>query len=249
LLEDKSNPWDPRREYFISWMYDLRKQSDSSTWYMGRAMAMKPLHFKYVQNYSIYLENNGKADSAIMNYKRYIERNPKNAEAWTNLAGVYQRKGNLDMAFQTLVIADSLMPGQKELQENKNNLFRKINVEPHLSLFREAYNDFNAKRYATALRNLNAFIEKVPDYADAFSLRAYISVEMKDYSQCLSDARRSISLKNQVPSMTNLEGVALLHMDQHEEACSKFEEAMKLGDPSASSNFNKHCSALQAQPK
>ncbi|NTW23925.1 MAG: hypothetical protein HGA37_04430 [Lentimicrobium sp.] len=248
LLEDTSNPWDPRREYFISWMYDLRKQSDSSIWYMGRAMAMKPLHFKYVQNYSIYLENSGNADSAIANYKSYIARNTKNAEAWTNLAGVYQRKGNLSLALQTMVTADSLIPGQKNLQDLKNTLSRKIYVDPYLPLFSVAYNDFNAGRFVAALRNMNAFIEKVPDYADAYSLRAYISVEMKDYSQCLSDARKSISLNNQLPSMTNLEGVALLHMDQRDEACRKFEEAIKLGDPSARSNFDKHCSASPVQP-
>lgn len=54
LLNSRSNPFDPRREYFLSWMYDERKQKDSALYYMKRAAEMKPFHYKYTKNTSIY---------------------------------------------------------------------------------------------------------------------------------------------------------------------------------------------------
>lgn len=241
LLTSRSNPFDPRREYFLSWMYDERKQKDSALYYMKLAAEMKPFHYKYTKNTSIYFENAGLTEESEKQLSGFIERSPKSAEARIDLIDFYRRHNSFEEAMALALISDSLVPDNTEINGRKELLARKHYTEPYLPVFRQAYEAFKEGNYQQSKRLLDEFFIKVNDYSEAYALSAYLNLELKNYERCLSDIARVEELGNINPALVNVQGIALLRLDRHEEACAKFDAAAKQGDPSGFSNYEKHC--------
>lgn len=247
LLNSRSNPFDPRREYFLSWMYDERKQKDSALYYMKRAAEMKPFHYKYTKNTSIYNENAGLAEEAEKQYSGFIERSPKSAEARIDLIDFYRRHNRFEEALALAMISDSLIPNNTEIKGRKELLARKLYTEPYLPVFRQAYEAFKQGKYQQSKKLLDEFFSRVNDYSEAYALSAYLNLELKNHERCLADIAKVEEMGNINPALVNVQGVALLRLGRHEEACKKFDAAAKQGDPSGLSNYKKHCKADSAE--
>lgn len=247
LLNSRSNPFDPRREYFLSWMYDERQQKDSALYYMKRAAEMKPFHYKYTKNTSIYFENAGLAEESEKQFSGFVERSPKSAEARIDLIDFYRRHNRFEEAMALALISDSLIPNNTEIKGRKELLARKLYTEPYLPVFRQAYEAFKKGNYQQSKKLLDDFLARVNDYSEAYALSAYLNLELKNHERCLADIARMEEMGNINPALVNVQGIALLRLGRHEEACAKFDAAAKQGDPSGLSNYEKHCKADTAK--
>jgi tetratricopeptide (TPR) repeat protein len=243
LIGSGSNPYDPRREYFLSWMYDERQLKDSALYYMKKAAEMKPYHYKYIKNTAIYLENAGLFDESAEQFSGFVERNPRSADAWIDLIDFYRRHNSFDKAFKLAGEADSLLPDNEEIVGRMKILEQKIKIEPHLPVFRKAFDAFSAKNYNLSQKLLNEFFIKAGDYPEAYTLSAYLNLELKNHERCLADIAKAEEMGAINPALVNVQGIALLRLGRKDEACARFDAAAKLGDPSGLSNYEKHCAS------
>lgn len=241
LIGSGSNPYDPRREYFLSWMYDERQQKDSALYYMKKAAEMKPYHYKYIKNTAIYLENAGLFDESAEQFAGFVERNPRSADVWIDLIDFYRRHNSFDKALELAGEADSLLPDNEEIVGRRKILEQKIKIEPHLPVFRSAFDAFKARNFKLSEQLLDEFFSKAGEYPEAYTLSAYLNLELKNHERCLADIAKAEEMGAINPALVNVQGIALLRLGRKDEACARFDAAAKLGDPSGLSNYEKHC--------
>jgi len=241
LLSDHSNPWDPRRENFLAWMYEVHQKPDSAFYYLKCTYQMKPTYYKYLKNYVIYLENRGEWDEAEKLFRKYLNTNNKNAEVWSDLISLYYIQKNTDKA---LALADSVIehvPDNERLTGLRKQLYNEKYRKPWLPLLENAMQKYKAGRHNEALLLVNQFIAKVPGDHESLGLRAFIQILRKDYPACIADVDSAYRYGASNPGLINIKGIALLHLNRPDEACEQFEIAMKKGDKPATSNYNRHC--------
>ena len=241
LIHDHSNPYDPRRENFLAWMYEVKNMPDSSMYYLHRADTMKPNHYKYLKNVNIYLVNEGRHAEALTNLQKYLKDNPKNPDAWIDATDIWLRADSLDRAFETIELAKNELPDQIKIAEKRKSVYAEKFQKPFIPLFEKAMQQYNQKKYTEAYHLISEFIGHVNDYAEAYSLRAFTNLFLKNYKACISDADSALLLGKQNPSIINIKGISFLNLGQKDEACMLFKKAKDLGDKSGESNYKKHC--------
>jgi predicted Zn-dependent protease len=224
-------------------MYDERQLKDSALYYMKKAAEMKPYHYKYIKNTAIYFENAGMAEESEAQLSGFVERSPKSAEARIDIIDLYRRHNRFEEAMAFALESESLFPGNDEIKDRKEILERKLNIEPHLPVFRKAFDAFSAKNYNLSQKLLNEFFIKAGDYPEAYTLSAYLNLELKNHERCLADIAKAEEMGAINPALVNVQGIALLRLGRKEEACARFDAAAKLGDPSGLSNYEKHCAS------
>ncbi|MEI6059274.1 MAG: O-antigen ligase family protein [Bacteroidota bacterium] len=242
LLKDKVSPYDGRREYYLSMAYDKLGNQDSSIYWGQKANGLKPLLGNMVQVVSSKLYNSGQQDKANKTIERYLQLVKTNPDAWLQLANQYMQSGNEKSALLTLDSAVKYLPGNENISKFQKSLSGKKYIEPYKPLYDQAINSLQAKKYAEGLRLLNDFINKRPEYMDAYQNRAVCLYYLNQFDKSLADVEKALSRKSVNEAfLINLRGVDKRGLKQMDEACKDFKLAMDQGNQDGATNYQRFC--------
>ncbi len=241
LLNDRSSPWDGRREYFLAMGYTQLGMPDSALHYSEELYKMKPLHPKNVMLICQMYE-------AKKDYRRveeyldtFLETTKNNAQAWAFYSGFYDRTGNLDRGWEVIEEAKKYLPYDTLVEKQHKYLYQRKFVQPHKAIYNEARALIDKKEYDKALTKINEYISLVPGDFYGYQLRAFTLYYLKKYEDCIREIDHAVTLSDETGSITSLRGVCHRALGDMDAACKDFEKSMKLGNSDGKTNYERYC--------
>lgn len=242
LINDKTTPYDSRREYYLSMVYDKMGITDSLIYYGKKACALKPLHANMVMVLSSRLFNTGKHLEGIKTVETYLKRRKTNRDAWLLAANQNMLMKNEAGALQLLDSAMKYLPNDSSIINQWKPLHYAFYIKPYSTLYEQSNQEFSAKRYPEALKLLDDFIAKKPEMTEAYQNRALCLYFMGEYAKSLLDVEKAISRGDGNENfLLNLRGIDNISLGRKEAACEDFKKAMEKGNADAIANFKRYC--------
>jgi O-antigen ligase/Tfp pilus assembly protein PilF len=242
LLKDNPNPYEGRREYFISMSFEKMGKADSVIEWGQRAYALKPLHWNMAGILSSRMFDAGKHDEAMQILNSYLSQVKTNPKAWLMAAEQNIKMGNQR---QALILLDSALiyrPHNKKLRQVKQDIQQAESFKPYEAMFSEAGQAMNARRYPDALKLLNEIIINLPEYTKAYQKRALCLYHLGKLDAGLADVQTALKTGGGNEGfLLNLSGVIKIAQKRVVEACLDFDLAIKKGDKDAAANYLKFC--------
>ena len=241
LKNDRSSPWDARRELFLATAYNNLKEYDSAIYYSEKMAELKPNYYRNVQLLASLYERKKKYGKVIDLYNNFLDENKTEPQAWIHISSLYINKNDLEKAFELIKVGLKYNPRDSLIKKQHSFLSHKLNTEPHLPIYNEATELFKNKEYQKTVEKLNEFLEKVPDYTSGYQIRAFCYYHLKDTKKSIADADYALKLGSTNAGLINLRGVCKLDLKDTEGACKDFKRAMDMGDKSGESNLKRFC--------
>jgi putative inorganic carbon (hco3(-)) transporter len=242
LRPDHTSPWDARREFFMAMAFNNLKEYDSALHYSQIAHELKPNYFRNLHLVATLLERKEDYNQASLLYNNYLQNNKKDDQAWLAASNLHIQNKNYEKANAIITEASRYIRHNKNLDQQKEFLHHKLNVEPHLDLFAKASDHYQAKRFNKTVEVLNEFLEKVPDYVNGLQIRAFAHYYLNNYDACIKDANKALKLDKSNSSLVNLRGVCYRALDDLDKACKDFNKSMQMGNESGKTNYERFCS-------
>ncbi|MDP2237954.1 MAG: O-antigen ligase family protein [Bacteroidales bacterium] len=241
LMNDHSNPFDARREFFIALAYSVKGEPDSVLLYSRQAYELKPNYYRNL-HMLLSIMDEKKQDSVIPKFiDPFLEKHKTEVNAWLFGTGFYSRVNDLDKAYTLIQEAREYLPYDSLIKQQERYLYHKKFIEPHADHFNKAMEIFNSGNHRAAVAAFNAYIEKVPLDLNAFRMRAFSLYQLKEFDSCIEGINEYLSKAEPDGQLLNLRGISYSGLGEYEKACGDYEASMKLGDPNGRTNFNQFC--------
>jgi putative inorganic carbon (hco3(-)) transporter len=246
LRYDTTNPFDSRREYFMAICFQELNMPDSALHYTQLAYQIKPMYFRNVHLMTSLLERKDREDEVLEILENYLDRDRRTANAWIITTNIYNRRGDIDKAYELIDKALEILPRDSLIQRQHRFLtFRKL-VQPHRHLYNEALPYYQNGDYSRALPLLNEYLERVPFEENVWRMRAISHYHLRQYRQCIDNIDRIFEEgESEDASLLNLRGACFQGLGDLESACMDFEASMQAGNESGTTNFNRFCANRQ----
>jgi len=242
LKSSNPSPYDSRREYFLSMAYDKLRQHDSMVYWSNKTLELKPRFANMTFILSSRQFSNGDQKEAFKTLNQYLELVKDNPEAWLRAIAQQLAIKNETQASKLLDSALKYLPKDKKILEQKKALSDAMYIEPYKDLYNEAIQLLNTKNYTEAIRVFNSFLNKKPDYSDAYLNRAVCYFYTREYVKSMEDIETVLkTTKNNEAMLMNLRGLNKLGLNNTDEACADFKLAMDKGNADAATNYQKFC--------
>lgn len=241
LMNDNSNPFDARREFFIALAYSVKGESDSALLYSMQAYELKPNYYRNL-HMLLSIMDEKKQDSEIPKYiDPFLEKNKTEVNAWLFSTGFYSRIDELDKAYSLIQEALEYLPYDSLIKQQERYLYHRKFIEPHSDRFNKAMEIFNSGNYRAAVDAFNTYMEKVPLDLNAYRMRAFSLYQLQEFTLCIEGINEYMSNAEPDGQLLNLRGISYSALNEHEKACLDYEASMKLGDANGKTNFNQFC--------
>ncbi len=241
LIDDLSNPWDARREFFLAMSYNNMGKYDSAMYFSEKAYHLKPYYFRNVHLLLTLMERNDRDDDIPAVIDNYLETEKRTPQAWLYATGFYNRKGDLDKAWELIEEARQYLPRDSQIEQQYNFLYHHKFIVPNRLLFNEAMELYNANNFNAAIEKFNEYLEVVERDPNAFRILAFSYYRTERYEESIEAIERFGELHEDDGSLINLRGVCLRELGEMEAACREFEKAMRMGNASGETNYNNFC--------
>ncbi len=241
LIDDLSNPWDARREFFLAMAYNNLNEYDSATYFSEKAYHLKPYYFRNTHMLLTLLERKDREDEIPAIIDHYLEREKRTHQAWLYATGFYNRIGDIDKAWELIEEARRYMPRNSQIQQQYNFIYHQKFIEPNRPLFNEAMELYNANSFEAAVEKFDEYLEIVDRDPNAIRIRAFSHYRLENYEESLEDIERFFGIQEEDGALVNLRGVCKRELGDLEGACQDFEEAMRMGNSSGETNFRNFC--------
>ena len=241
LKDDRDNPWDARREFFMATAYNNLGKQDSALIYSKKAYERKPHYFRNVHLLSSLLQEKDREGEVGPILDRYLAHDKENAQAYLYATSFFNRQGELEHAWNHIDTAYQVMPRNEDIQNQHNFLQHRKFVAPHQDLYRQAAEYYNDNQYAEALPYLDEFIEKTPFDENVYRMRAFSHYHLENFEETIADINYTFEQGERNPVLVNLRGVCYRALGENEKACEDFREAMEAGNASGETNYNNFC--------
>lgn len=241
LIDEDTNPWDARREFFMAMAYNNINKHDSAMYYSEKAYWLKPNYYRNLHLLLTLMERHDREDEMPAFIDRYLENDKRTQQAWLYATGFYDRQGELDKAWELITEARQHLRRDSLIERQENYLYHRKFIEPNRDLFMEATGLYEAENYTAAIERYNEYISIVERDPNAHRLLAFALYYTNQYEECIDSINRYLDLFDRNGSLINLRGVCYRNLGEHEEACRDFEEAMKMGVASGETNYTNFC--------
>ena len=193
--------------------------------YFAKVFLLNPKLIALKFDYANLLGNMEKYDLAIEQYKLYIEAYPEDADAYRNLALVYKKMDNIELALFNLEKSYSI--------DSSNNETKK-----ELALCYHKKND-----YKNALRYYDMSLKSEPNNFELLANKALTLHAMNDYVSAIEIYKELLEkqpnerLKQNLTAASIAYGYNLYDKQDYGQAILYFEDAIELNDKEASAYF------------
>ncbi len=241
LREERTNPFDARREYYSALAYYNLGETDSALVFSEKAYNLKPNYFRNVQLLSRLLNEKGMEDKIYGYLGTYLDNNRDNANAWAFASDLYQRAGDSDRAWELIEEGVLHNPNDSIVQQQHQRVYFQRFIEPNRDMLEEAVDIYSQGDYEAALESFEEYLEVVPEDPNAERLRAFSLYYLDEYEECIEAIYAYEESYDPHPSLVNLRGVCYRALGDIESACRNFEAAMRMGNASGESNYRRFC--------
>lgn len=241
LRHDHSSPWDARREFFMAMAFNDLRQYDSALYYSEIAAQLKPNYFRNLHLAATLLERKGEDELAADYYENFLDKNKKDNQAWLLASTFYIKSGDHQKAYELITEAAQYHRRDTLIQKQKRFLEHKLFVEPYADIYQTGVQHYQNKRYRQAINQLDEYLEKVPEDANALQLRSFAHYYLNDHEKSIADADRSLEINPTNASLINLRGVCYRNLDNMDAACDNFRKSMEMGNASGKTNYERFC--------
>ena len=241
LINERGNPYDARREFYLAQAYHQLEMPDSVLHYAQKAYALKPNYFSNIHLLIRTLEAENREIEVGPIIEDFLEENKTNARAWLYATGFQMRQEDPQLAYETIQEAREHLPSDSLIQNQYRFLHHHLFVEPHSDLLNEAVRHYNEGAFAETIAALDRYMEVVHDDHNAYRLRAISYYRAGEYQKSIDDIEHYFSIHELNGSLLNLRGVNLRNLGDLEGACRDFEAAMRMGIESARNNYMNFC--------
>lgn len=173
--------------------------------------------------------------------KTLTEKLKNNHSAWIRVAEIYEKSGDMKSAMETADSALKHMPDDTLLIKLKKKLLQLDIKKNYDTLYDKAMKQFEAKKYAEAVRIFSEYLLKVPDHIQALEFRAFTYSYLQNSQKSNTDLNRLFELGVEKARYHNLRGANYHNLGNDTQACSDFRKAMEMGDGNGRNNFDKIC--------
>ena len=242
LKNDRSNPYDGRKEYFIANSFYKEKQFDSAIFYSKQCSIIKPRFYNNLTILASSYEHKGDYDSSLKLWEEYLTHSKDSSKVWRTLAVLNERLGHLEQAEKVVDSAKILFPQDTLIAQVYNSIKAKVAIGPYKNIYSIAQTAFQQKKYSEALSLFNKFISKSPDFPKAYEYRAFCYYHTKQYKRSLKDLKKLETYDYKLnPNVINLIGVNYFQLNNRLKACEYFLRAKNLGDKDGINNHKRLC--------
>jgi len=241
LIDDHSNPWDARREFFLAMAYNNLGQVDSAMYFSEKAHELKPYYFRNLHLLLTLKERNDSEDEIPALIDHYLDSQKRTQQAWLFATGYFNRKGDLDRAWELIEEARQYFPRDSQIEQQFNFLYHHRFIEPNRPLFNEAMELYNADNFSAAIEKFNEYLEFVDRDPNAYRMLAFAYYRTEQYEESIEAVGHFSELQEDDGSLINLRGVCLRELGELEAACRDFEASMRMGNSSGETNYNNFC--------
>ncbi len=241
LIDDHTNPWDARREFFLAMAYNSLGETDSALYFSEKAHELKPYYFRNTHLLLTLMERKDREDDIPAIIDGYLENQKRTQQAWLYATGFYNRVGERDKAWELIEEAKQYFRRDSQIEQQYNFLYHHKFIEPNRPLFNEAMALYNNDNFVAAIEKFDEYIEIVERDPNALRMRAFSHYRTGQFEESLQDIDRFFAIHERDASLVNLRGVCLRELGDLEAACRDFEEAMRLGNSSGETNYRNFC--------
>ena len=241
LIDDHSNPWDARREFFLAMSYNNLGQYDSALYFSEKAYELKPYYFRNVHLLATLLERNDRDDEIPAILDRYLESQKRTQQAWLYATSYYNRIGDIDKSWELIEEAKRYLPRDSQIEQQHNFIYHHKYIVPNRPLFNEAMELYNANNFTGAIEKFNEYIEVVERDPNAYRMLAFSYYRTEQYKESIEAIEQFTEIHEDDSSLLNLKGVCLRELGDMEAACQYFLAAMRMGNASGETNYNNFC--------
>lgn len=240
LRKDKSNPYDARKEYFMAMTFYNEKNYDSTLVYINKALELKPYFYNSNTIAASIYEKRKEYDKSIALWRNFLRGVKNKSQAWTVPASLLERQNKLKEAEQLIDSAYIYLPKDKKVLSVRARIKGKMVTGPHMHLYTEAYQLYAAKKYTESIPLFTKFIEKVPEFAKAYELRAICYYYLHKYEKVIADIDKEEQIVGSLTSnIINIRGASYYNLGNSEKAKENFKKAMEMGDKDGTNNYNR----------
>lgn len=243
LKDDRSSPYDGRREIFLTLAWFKAGNTDSALRYAYQAYALKPRYFNSLDYICQVLELRGEKEQPIKMLQEFVGLEKKSAGAWLRLATLQWSAGKYQQSLCTLDSAVAHLPDDTLVKQKREKLKTDLLIVPVMDSYTRAMEFLGAGNYKEAMTWLNKILERERGIAIVYAGRAYCNYNGRAYQACIDDIGHSISLGHATPDLFNLRGLCRQALGDLAGACSDFGQAAQMGDKDAVSNQARFCGA------
>lgn len=245
LEKDNSNPFDGRKEYFLSKAFFEKNQYDSALYYAKQAHRIKPYFYGNSALMAVIYERRGQPDKSIALWRDYVKGVKTKEQAWIIPVTLLEKLGKLEEAKSLIDSALQANPNNKNIQVIHRRITEGVDSRPFLQIYNQGLYAYKNKQYNKAVSFFSEFLGNVPKYSKAYEFRAICYYYQKKYKECIADIDKEEKLeKNLLPNIINIRGAAYLMLGNREKAKSNFLKAAQMGDKDGINNYQKHFGEL-----
>lgn len=241
LKNDKANPFDGRKEYFIAMSYYTQKQYDSAIVYALKAREIKPYFYNNNTIITSVYEKKGEFDKSIELWRGYVKKIKNKPQAWIIPITLLEKQARLKEALSLADSAHKALPENSEIINKRILLKQKLTSKSFLKIYQRAITLYNNKLYKQAIPVFTEFLEKAPEYAIAYEFRGISYYKTGKFKECLQDVLKEESLGYKLkPNVINIKAACYFMLNDKKKAEKYFKESMDLGDKDGKNNYNKY---------
>lgn len=170
-----------------------------------------------------------KYTKAYEDFNKAVEINPKNADAYFNLALVFD-KVFPSKTTESINLKISFLNAAIELNPNYTHAY-----------FYRGIEKYYLKEYRNAISDYNIIIEKDKENFQCYTYRGMAKAELKDNNGAMSDFNKAIEINPKDAFVYGSRGYLKFNLNQKEAACLDFSRAVELGDTTLSEYVEKFC--------
>ncbi len=244
LRNDHSNPFDGRREYFMAMAFFNMEMPDSALYYSKQVYQVKPYYFQNLSMMLVLLERLEQDVPIIPYLERFLATETENPQAWLFAASYFEKENKLERAFEIIKEAKLHLPEDSLIVRQHGYLDYRINIEPHIEIYNMAIMHYQNSNHREAIRYFTQYMELTPENPDVYRMRAFSYYFTNAYEAAISDINRYLQFVPANYSLINLRGVCNQSLGNLEAACVDFELAMRNGNDSGKTNFERFCQGI-----
>jgi len=242
LKDERNNPYDSRKEYFIALAYNGLGQKDSALHYARLSYKLKPFHQRNTFLMLSIMELKNMNDSIPKYLDHYLATEKSDPNAFVAATNYFVKVKNEKKAFEVIQEAKNYHPTDPNVAQLYQSLYQTQIASKYKDEFSKGATLYNAKNYAEAVKVFESYTQRVPEDMNGFKMLVFSYYNAKLFQKCIDTIN---GLTGKIPpdsELINLRGVAYKELNDTAKACADFKTAVEMGNTFAKTNQDKFCS-------
>lgn len=241
LKDDRTNPFDGRREHFMATAYNHLAKKDSALIYSKKAYAVKPHYFRNVFLLTNLLSEKNRLDETGPYLDGFLAHSKSNVQAYLYATSLFHRSGDIERAWQHIDTAYQAMPNDSLIERQHQFLYHQKFIAPNQHLYRQAMRHYNDQEFEEALPYLLEYVSKIPFDHNVYRILAFVYYGKGDHEKTIETINEVFDRDLDDPVLMNLRGACYNALGDTEAACEDFYASMEAGNESGETNYRNFC--------